>query len=349
MANPFLVLGGVAVGVVTAGIGVLAVPGWINAAQEANALNDLSMVADAQSARLTVDGFYAQTLPALSAAQDVRIQPSEGAKLAVSANADRSAWLGVSRAKTGIYLARLSGGTTVGKGLTLEEAVTAAGTTISGPATSRITAEGVPLPQPWDLALVAYENLHPNPGATSFTGYYMWQGTTGQNTAVGSIAGVDWSLSKKAYRITFTTVRANNGDFSVRVGDYVPPGATFTVRYRLKVSEDLSLSAMRFWNEDAGTAILASSHPASSVIKAGEVVEAWATVRVPTGVQPGTNLRLGFDIRGHSAGTVIEFGDADLYLGPQDAARPWFYPGVPADDGFRAAWTTSRPGTVLYK
>lgn len=49
MANPFLVLGGIAVGVVTAAFGVLQVPGWVASAQDAAAVNDLSNIRESQS------------------------------------------------------------------------------------------------------------------------------------------------------------------------------------------------------------------------------------------------------------------------------------------------------------
>ncbi|WP_431796562.1 hypothetical protein [Microbacterium enclense] len=44
MANPFLVLGGIAVGIVAATFGILQVPGWIGTAQDVAAVNDLAQV-----------------------------------------------------------------------------------------------------------------------------------------------------------------------------------------------------------------------------------------------------------------------------------------------------------------
>lgn len=56
MANPFLVLGGIAVGIVTAAFGVLQVPGWVSSAQDASAKNDVAQVSILQSASLSQTG-----------------------------------------------------------------------------------------------------------------------------------------------------------------------------------------------------------------------------------------------------------------------------------------------------
>lgn len=53
MANPFLVLGGIAVGIITAGFGILQVPGWVASAQDASAQNDIAQVSILQSASLS--------------------------------------------------------------------------------------------------------------------------------------------------------------------------------------------------------------------------------------------------------------------------------------------------------
>ena len=66
MANPFLVLGGIAVGVVTAGFGVLQVPGWVSSAQDAAAINDLSHIRDSQSVQLAAHSNYTPDVNALT-------------------------------------------------------------------------------------------------------------------------------------------------------------------------------------------------------------------------------------------------------------------------------------------
>lgn len=66
MANPFLVLGGIAVGVVTAAFGVLQVPGWVASAQDAAAINDLANIRDSQAVLRSTNGTFTADFPTLS-------------------------------------------------------------------------------------------------------------------------------------------------------------------------------------------------------------------------------------------------------------------------------------------
>lgn len=66
MANPFLVLGGIAVGIVVASFGVLQVPGWVASAQDAAAVNDLSNLNQAQAVYQATGGTFAAEITALS-------------------------------------------------------------------------------------------------------------------------------------------------------------------------------------------------------------------------------------------------------------------------------------------
>lgn len=66
MANPFLVLGGIAVGLVTATFGVLQVPGWVASAQDAAAINDLSNLNQAQAVHLASGGTFAAEIGSLA-------------------------------------------------------------------------------------------------------------------------------------------------------------------------------------------------------------------------------------------------------------------------------------------
>ena len=68
MANPFLVLGGIAVGIITATFGVLSVPGWVESAQDAAAVNDLSNLRAAQAKHAAETGSYASDLAPFTAA-----------------------------------------------------------------------------------------------------------------------------------------------------------------------------------------------------------------------------------------------------------------------------------------
>ena len=56
MANPFLVLGGIAVGIVTAAFGILQVPGWVDSAKDASAKNDIAQVSILEAAALSQTG-----------------------------------------------------------------------------------------------------------------------------------------------------------------------------------------------------------------------------------------------------------------------------------------------------
>ena len=66
MANPFLILGGIAVGIITAGFGVLQVPGWVASAQDADTINDLSNIRESQSVQRSVHSSFTTDLDALT-------------------------------------------------------------------------------------------------------------------------------------------------------------------------------------------------------------------------------------------------------------------------------------------
>ena len=113
MANPFLVLGGIAVGVVTAAFGILQVPGWVSSAQDASAKNDISQVSILQSASLSQTG-EAQNLagvtnppPALGV--DVSTKAS-AEKLDVQVTADKKHYSVVVESDSGKAFSRVDGG-----------------------------------------------------------------------------------------------------------------------------------------------------------------------------------------------------------------------------------------------
>lgn len=66
VANPFLVLGGIAVGLVVATFGVLQVPGWVASAQDAAAINDLSNLNQAQAIHMNTSGMFSADVTTLS-------------------------------------------------------------------------------------------------------------------------------------------------------------------------------------------------------------------------------------------------------------------------------------------
>ena len=117
MANPFLVLGGVAVGVVTAGIGVMQVPGWIDSA------NDSAQVAIGEEAAYTVSANYtdldglidgtSQDNAGTEIATGVEIQVSSGVELAVALDATSDEWAAIGESKSGHLFVRTSEGADV--------------------------------------------------------------------------------------------------------------------------------------------------------------------------------------------------------------------------------------------
>ena len=123
MANPFLVLGGVAVGVVTAGIGVMQVPGWIDSANDSAVRNDLSQVAIGEEAAYTVSANYtdldglidgtSQDNAGTEIATGVEIQVSSGVELAVALDATSDEWAAIGESKSGHLFVRTSEGADV--------------------------------------------------------------------------------------------------------------------------------------------------------------------------------------------------------------------------------------------
>ncbi|MAL05483.1 MAG: hypothetical protein CMH36_01405 [Microbacterium sp.] len=130
MANPFLVLGGVVLGIVTAGFGIAQVPGWIGAAQDGAAQNDIDQVKMAQASSITQTGRPLASISALNtAATGVTIQQSTGVKVGISIN--NSDYVVVTQSASGKYFASINGGK-IGSGTTIALAVTAAGTLPTG-------------------------------------------------------------------------------------------------------------------------------------------------------------------------------------------------------------------------
>lgn len=76
MANPFLVLGGIAVGVVTAAFGVLQVSGWVDSAHDASAINDLANLREAQSLYMSTKGVFSSDFDVLTGDRVVADGPS---------------------------------------------------------------------------------------------------------------------------------------------------------------------------------------------------------------------------------------------------------------------------------
>ncbi|MBN9214157.1 MAG: hypothetical protein J0J04_04955 [Microbacterium sp.] len=128
MANPFLVLGGVAVGVITAGIGVLAVPGWIDNANDSAAMNDLGNIRGAESAAILQLGEYTDDFAILRSGElGVKFQKSEGVTL-IGLEADTNeSWCASVQSKSGRFFAASNVQAAIATGPGAESAMTTAG------------------------------------------------------------------------------------------------------------------------------------------------------------------------------------------------------------------------------
>ncbi len=134
MANPFLVLGGIAISVITAAVGVLAVPGWVASAQDAAAINDIANIRDAQEIALAETGTYAAAGDLIQAASngfpvsaplaadtatgysgDMGVALSGGVSL-VGIVGSSEGWCGVVQSASGRYFAGSHALTTAGDG-----------------------------------------------------------------------------------------------------------------------------------------------------------------------------------------------------------------------------------------
>lgn len=132
MANPFLVLGGIAVGIVVATFGVLQVPGWVRSAQDAAALNDLAQASIAQAAAVSISGDALGSLDELDSRPELGISVTPSSGVCTVTSAAGSEWIAASsHENVGTWHARINGGR-IAEGGTIAEAVTAAGGAPSG-------------------------------------------------------------------------------------------------------------------------------------------------------------------------------------------------------------------------
>ncbi len=129
MANPMLVLGGIAVGVITAAIGVLAVPGWIANAQDAAAVNDLASAAIMQEAAVSAEGhlFRGIEMASVGGRIGANMTTSDNTLVCVNRSDTGDAWAAVARSASGTFFARTSDHLNAEKGTTGWAALQAAG------------------------------------------------------------------------------------------------------------------------------------------------------------------------------------------------------------------------------
>jgi hypothetical protein len=111
MANPFLVLGGIAVGIVTAGFGILQVPGWIASAQDASAKNDIAQVSIGQAAALSIEGFAKESVTEINAAEDtLGVQITTDRTVNIETSDDKKHYSAVVESESGKAFFRIDGG-----------------------------------------------------------------------------------------------------------------------------------------------------------------------------------------------------------------------------------------------
>jgi hypothetical protein len=110
MANPFLVLGGIAVGIVTAGFGILQVPGWIASAQDASATNDIAQVSIGQSAALSIQGFAKDSVAQINSDAELGVQVTTDRNVGIDVSEDRKHYVVVVESQSGQFFGRLDGG-----------------------------------------------------------------------------------------------------------------------------------------------------------------------------------------------------------------------------------------------
>lgn len=138
MANPFLVLGGIAVGIVTAGFGILQVPGWVASAQDASAKNDIAQVSILQSASLSQTGYAQSDLADAAAIKDLGVDVSTqatGDEIVMVTSTDKKHYSVVIESESGKAFSRVDGGTIK------EHADKAAATTAAAQELAAITAD----------------------------------------------------------------------------------------------------------------------------------------------------------------------------------------------------------------
>lgn len=234
MANPFLVLGGIAVGIITAAFGVLSVPGWVASAQDASARNDISSIAAIQAALVSATGQYATSAAGLDSAEGIDYTAGTARPAFVAANDTRKNWLGVVQSESGQYFARLSHTATIGSGATPAAAVTAAGTTI----TAGRTAEGIAVPDTFDAGFELARNYAPDPRGTNLSLY-----SAGSGMTVSAVTDFPGDVNT-AIRSTRTSSTVNVRIIDIHLGETAPSsGQDITVRATVRLSGPMVLNA----------------------------------------------------------------------------------------------------------
>jgi len=227
MANPFLVLGGIAVGVITATFGVLAVPGWIASAQNVAALNDLAALTVAEVSAVNATGDAAPTVAALDDGDyGLRFTPTPEVCSVIGVSG-KDFVLASRHTALSTWHARINGGP-IASGSTLSAAVDGAGG----------LPTGVALPDP--LACGGTEPFTDAPVPLDDSQWYVLRDATGSVCLDGSAAATpcalqyDWPAMSQFWQM----IPVKNAGASVVT---IRPRHTPTTR--LQAGEDVTLTA----------------------------------------------------------------------------------------------------------
>ncbi|SDH49607.1 hypothetical protein [Microbacterium sp. 77mftsu3.1] len=348
MANPFLVLGGIAVGIITAAFGVLAVPGWVAAAQDASAMNDVAQVSIAQAASLSKTGAAASAVAGLSGS-GVEVSLGNTEKTLTAADPTGKHWLALSRSASGAYFARTSDAATIGEGKTVESAIENTGASISGAAGARVTGKNVPVPAKHALADILHTNLFENPDARSVTGFGEFWGAGG---GAGTMQVVDaaWTESGKAVRFTRTRLaadpgRGNWGHFDLRPYRWMKPSTRYTVVWEFVGSGGYNVvGAVQGYPSPLQNV---AGSPADPKPAGATPRRVWATFDMGPTIDPAWQAYVSNNM---VVGEWIEFGNIDMYEGDYDPNRP-FISGARNAGDLQTAWlgTPDASKTVAFR
>ncbi|SDH56094.1 hypothetical protein [Microbacterium sp. 77mftsu3.1] len=304
MANPFLVLGGIAVGIITAAFGVLAVPGWVAAAQDASATNDLASIAIAQSATSSKLGTYALLTDLRSGwvkgeGTGVRITTAAPA-IHVASNTKGDVWAAVAVSDSGHVLVRTSASPNILRGATPLAA--AASTPITGAVVPAGLPTGVTLSGTRAVPTISVEGMGGGYMAEnvivdpSFLDPSRWELAAGYVIVPEGAHGDGNSL-----RVDASTAPSRLVTPATRTGKYTPvkPGERWQVTGLSKTTPD--------WNGTTGWSKLRVHYNVSTFIEAAVVVRSdndWrrisASFTIPAGVTE-ISMAIAAD---HTAGTI---------------------------------------------
>lgn len=146
MANPFLVLGGIAVGIVVASMGVLQVPGWVKSAQDASAINDLAsaVIGEAAAGSQGLGYMNGAELGANAHKIGASFNLSGGVKVCITRNTAATAFAAVALSPSGAFFARTADSTKAKEAASASAALTAAGGLPEGVPTPVIDGDCAP-------------------------------------------------------------------------------------------------------------------------------------------------------------------------------------------------------------